>query len=543
MSKTPWRILRLAPVILGTFSVLAHSTLAAEVPVNKVTLDLLSVTTDQSTQMPNALAQVTSVSQLSDVQPTDWAFQALQSLVERYGVIAGYPDGTFRGNRAMTRYEFAAGLNAALNRVDELIATDTANLVKKEDLATLQQLQAQFATELATLRGRVDALEASTSELEANQFSTTTKLNAEVIFAPTAVFGNKKADGSNEDVNENVIFSERVRLNFDTSFTGRDILKTRLEASNTPELKDVTGTDMGRLAFDEDTGNQLDLSILEYSFPLGEKTIVRIAPRDELYRLLDEDVEAVSPLEDDGNGSISRFGRFNPIFRLGGEEVAGASISYEFSEAARLSLAYMGGGESNNPSSGLFGGAYIALAQLTLEPINNLALGLTYAHSYSANGEEEQNPLETGTGSTNANNPFADNPTSANSYGVEAAYRASSAFTLAGWAGFTDAHAEGGSNQGADANIFNWAVTLGLSDLGKRGNLAAIVVGQPPKVTSSDITTREDDDTSLHLEALYRYVINENTTITPGLIVITNPEHNDNNDTIYVGTIRTTFTF
>ena len=61
------------------------------------------------------MAQVTSVSQLSDVQPTDWAFQALQSLVERYGCIAGYPDGTYRGNQATTRYEFAAGLNACLD--------------------------------------------------------------------------------------------------------------------------------------------------------------------------------------------------------------------------------------------------------------------------------------------------------------------------------------------------------------------------------------------------------------------------------------------
>ena len=59
--------------------------------------------------------QVTSVTQLSDVQPTDWAFQALQSLVERYGCIAGYPDGTYKGNRAMTRFEFAAGLNACLD--------------------------------------------------------------------------------------------------------------------------------------------------------------------------------------------------------------------------------------------------------------------------------------------------------------------------------------------------------------------------------------------------------------------------------------------
>jgi hypothetical protein len=61
--------------------------------------------------------QLTSVSQLSDVRPTDWAFQALQNLVERYGCIAGYPDGTFRGNRALTRYEFAAGLNACLDQI------------------------------------------------------------------------------------------------------------------------------------------------------------------------------------------------------------------------------------------------------------------------------------------------------------------------------------------------------------------------------------------------------------------------------------------
>ncbi|MFO0051232.1 MAG: iron uptake porin, partial [Pseudanabaena sp.] len=57
------------------------------------------------------LAQVTSVSQLTDVRPNDWAFTALQSLVERYGVIAGYPDSTYRGKQALTRYEFAAGLN------------------------------------------------------------------------------------------------------------------------------------------------------------------------------------------------------------------------------------------------------------------------------------------------------------------------------------------------------------------------------------------------------------------------------------------------
>lgn len=69
--------------------------------------------------------QVTSVSQLADVKPTEWAFQALQSLVERYGCVVGYPDKTYRGNQALTRCEFAAGLNAGLDRVLLDAATTT----------------------------------------------------------------------------------------------------------------------------------------------------------------------------------------------------------------------------------------------------------------------------------------------------------------------------------------------------------------------------------------------------------------------------------
>ncbi|MDP4831397.1 MAG: iron uptake porin, partial [Cyanobium sp. MAG_185] len=64
--------------------------------------------------------QVTSVTQFSDVQPTDWAYQALSNLVEKYGCVAGYPNGTYKGGQAMTRYEAAALLNACLDRVTEV---------------------------------------------------------------------------------------------------------------------------------------------------------------------------------------------------------------------------------------------------------------------------------------------------------------------------------------------------------------------------------------------------------------------------------------
>ena len=97
-------------------------------------------------------SQLPSVSQLSDVQPNDWAFQALKSLVERYNVIIGYPDGTYKGNRAMTRYEFAAGLNAALNRINHLIAQGLKDKVSRQDLIILQRLESEFLAELAALR-------------------------------------------------------------------------------------------------------------------------------------------------------------------------------------------------------------------------------------------------------------------------------------------------------------------------------------------------------------------------------------------------------
>lgn len=157
-----------------------------------------SQSSSEEQEMPDlttssSMEQVTSVSQLSDVQPGDWAFEALRSLVERYGCIAGYPDGTFRGNRALSRYEFAAGLNACLNQVERLISANVSDFVRKPDLVTLQRLQEEFKVELASLGTRVDKLEGRVATLENNQFSTTTKLIGQVEFGLTRAFGDKKA--------------------------------------------------------------------------------------------------------------------------------------------------------------------------------------------------------------------------------------------------------------------------------------------------------------------------------------------------------------
>ncbi len=120
------------------------------------------------------------------------------------------------------------------------------------------------------------------------------------------------------------------------------------------------------------------------------------------------------------------------------------------------------------------------------------------------------------------------------------------------WGAIAETNAGTTVNRGDKADIWSWAVTIAFPDLGGKGNLAGIIFGQPPKVMHSDFgapvltataARREDRDTSFHLEGLYRFQISDKLSVTPGLIVILNPENNRNNDTLYVGVIRTTFRF
>lgn len=565
MSKLFWNTLKLSPLLLTAALVVTTRAQAAQpnAPAGETSVSQLS-----NPAANNTLAQVTSVSQLSDVQPTDWAFQALQSLVERYGCIAGYPDGTYRGNRALTRYEFAAGLNACLDRVNELIATATADTVNKEDLATLQRLQEEFSAELATLRGRVDSLEAQTAELEANQFSTTTKLTGEVVAAVSDVFGEELAVTSNpndpsnaaragQDQEINTVLSDRVRLNFDTSFTGKDLLRTRLQARNTtpfartgtPGAAGDTGTGMTRLGFDGDNGNDIQLDDFFYRFPVTDFAEVKV---DFDASEFNDNVYTFNPaFESSGRGAISRFGRFNPIYRQG-EGGSGLTVNLNPQGKLGLSLAYLAP-NANDPANnfGLFNGDYAALAQLAFRPSDALNIGLTYAHAYENNATSNVTTsnnigVSGGTGSTYANNPFSGAATSSNHYAVEASFKLGDKLTLGGWGGLTYAIAEegpGALNRGSSAEIWNWAATLAFQDFGKEGSVLGLIFGQPPRAGSNDFAGRRDRDTSYHLEALYRFPITDNIEITPGVIVLFNPEHNDDNDNIYVGTLRTTFRF
>jgi hypothetical protein len=551
MTKQFWNLIKFSPVVLAATFFAANSALAAE--VNNENEQLTNVAQLSDAQNSNSMSQVTSVSQFSDVQPTDWAFQALQSLVERYGCIAGYPNSTYRGNRALTRYEFAAGLNACLDRVNELIATATADLVSKQDLATLQRLQEEYSAELATLRGRVDGLEARTSELEANQFSTTTKLVGEAIFNFSQPFGGNRAvaDGdSNQNLDSNTTFDDRVRLNLFSSFTGKDQLQIRLNAGNIISNAGVTGTNMTRLGYDGNTGtgNSVVIDKINYAFNLTDAVRVKIdASGGELWENV---TNFNSDFASSGRGALSRYGRFSPIYRQG-QNGAGVTVTLNPNGPISLSGAYLAR-TANDPAnnSGLLNGDSAIFGQVSFKPTKAFNIGLTYARTYQASTGGTANSLFQGTGSAFANNPFGANTrTEANNYGVEATFQLSSSLAISGWGGYTTAEARsGGGNAGADADIWYWAGSLALKDFGGEGNVLGVIFGQPPRVTGGSIknvagNVNLDDNPSYHLEGLYKFKLSDNIQVTPGLLVIFNPEHNDNNDTEYVGTLRTTFTF
>ncbi|MCS7226722.1 MAG: iron uptake porin, partial [Gloeomargarita sp. SKYB31] len=384
-------------------------------------------------QEDNELGQVTSVSEFVDVKPTDWAFQALQSLVERYGCIVGLPTKppTYQGRRATTRYEFAAGLNACLDRINELIAASTENLVTKEDMKLIQRLQEEFAAELALLRGRVDTLESRTATLEAQQFSTTTKLTGQAIFSVQGAFGSKNVavprgfrpgtlpqvpvdnfvklggdPGNDEDrikrsprdtrLSDAVTFGYRVNLTFNTSFTGKDLLVTNLQVNDVPfgargntDAFAATGTNSASLSYgflNGTPGGSVGLTFLSYTFPvLADKGKIAITATGGG---VNDIVDTLGPLNDDGQGALSGFGLRNPIYNQNGALGVGAAFAVNFlDDKLNFSLGYLANGAGSlgaySPDSGLFGSSYVAYAQLTGYPLDNLGLGLLYVRGYS----------------------------------------------------------------------------------------------------------------------------------------------------------------
>ncbi len=497
--------------------------------------EISSVESLDSVKADGGMEQVTSVSQLSDVSPTDWAFQALQSLVERYGCIAGYPSGVYLGNRALTRYEFAAGLNACLDRVNELIAAATDPLATKEDMKTLMKLQEEFAAELAEIRGRVDALEARTSELEANQFSTTTKLQGEVVF--------NLADSFTDDDDSQTVFAHRVRLQLVSSFTGKDKLITRLTTGNIGNsFADEIGTNEGRFAFDGPGDNVFRLDRLHYVFPVGDKLTVTAMASLGGHHFYTDTMNQGLEAGGGANGALSRFAERNPIFRLGlGGQ--GVGLKYQVSDVITLNAGYLARG-GNDPAEGrgLFNGNYSALAHIKIQPADNFKFGLTYINGYDPRSTFALGGTGTGLGNLNVggiDGLDSDEGVRTNTFGVNALWDITPKVSLRGWFGYIDADFV---DEG-DADVLTYAGVLAVRDLFAEGNFGYLVFGAAPYMSDADDDDDFETDAALHLEAAYKVKVSDNITITPGFIWLFSPQQDSDNDDVVIGSVRTTFTF
>ena len=502
--------------------------------------------------------QVTSVTQLSDVKPTDWAYQALSNLVEKYGCVAGYPNGTYKGQQAMTRYEAAALLNACLDRVTEI--TDE-----------IQRLQQDFAKELAVIKGRVDGLEKKVGKLEATQFSTTTKLQGDTYWSLGApVYGgvnsNRRINGTQRNAGAfgATTFNYDLRLNLNTSFTGKDLLYTRLRSGNygnsafngqpyslmtldrafgsTSAIQNSTST--------QTTNNLFQLDRLYYRFPVGKEFTAVVGPRARNTEFL-----AVSPFYYGDFSGLDFFtlhgapGTYNKatggmaglIWKQNvkkGKPFFAASTSYVAPNA-----------DSSNPSNGgVFtngsGGSW--LTQLGYQAQQwKATFGWRYGQcgqavnrrgTQAAVAAEPCGTTATGWTSDNYNNNFAvglawqpkNNGTfvpsisagwgySAYAYGNQAApvVRTSN----------TGVSAAGISNALAATNIAatqSWTVGLQWKDAFAKGNSAGMAVGQPSFVTSTRNGVTPFDG-NYAWEWWYKFQVSDNISDTPMMFYLSNP--------------------
>jgi Carbohydrate-selective porin, OprB family len=429
--------------------------------------------------------------------------------------------------------------------------------VSQQDLDRLRGLVDSYRTDIEAVSSKADKAAKSGS------FSTTTKLAGEVILgvsgyggvtaapavavvAPTATARGTTAVAARTETG-GFVFADRVRLNFDTSFNGKDKLRTRLQSRNNTEIRGAaTGTNMTRLGFDGGTDNSTSVSLLQYTYPLSPETTVRVETTGSEFN---ENMNTFNPLlASAGSGSISRFGRYNPIYRQSGDGAA-LTLNHKFSDNLDLAVGYAIPSGANTPGSnigGLGNSSNAVIGQLSFKPTDDLSVGVAYARSYHADGTG----VSGATGSTLANNPFNGNRTTASHYSVMASYKLGTSAVLSGWYGITDAKSEslaaGGASVDGSASSNNYAVSLAFPDFGNKGNTLGFIVGQSPKTTSLKYAGTElaaDSASSLHLEALYKMKVSDSVDVTPGLMVITNPENNSANPTQYVGTVRTTFKF
>jgi hypothetical protein len=510
-----------------------------------ISLACLLGITSQAIAIPpeDSLEQLTSVSQLRDIQTNDWAFAALKNLAENYGCLQGYPQHIFAGDQPMTRYEFAAALKQCSDSLTILIE-DTKKAVNAEDLLQLQRLQADFATELPAINSSISKLENSLATLENQQFSPTTKLRTRLITYLGDAFG-KTASPANETA-----VNYRSELIFTTSFTSRDRLRIRLRAGEVPLFDTATEFPQGRLSGPTNeprllygnTRSQVRLNQIKYTFAPAKnlRVILDIFSGDRILS------DVITPLSSAATGPISEYGRLNTILYPINLQ-SGLGFAWEATPWLDMDF-YLGSefGSADNPKIGLFAGGYGASIRTAFN-FGALKLGFSYGNSYSP-----RFGVNTSSGS-NASAVIGAGPVIGNTYVAGAFYRFSPLFELGGSVGYINASTRGNQTKG-EAEVWDYRLNGIFYDVLKKGNLAGFVVGIQPRLTGTSNSAlaealgfqdgqRHDLSTGWHIETFYTHRLTDNISITPGIFWLTAPNHDARNPGVIVSAIRFSFEY
>jgi hypothetical protein len=465
--------------------------------------------------------QVTSITQFSDVKPTDWAYQALSNLVDRYGCVAGYPNGTFAGGQSMTRFEAAALLNSCLDRVTE--ATDELNRLARE-----------FSAELAVIRGRVSKLEAKVGALEATQFSTTTKLRGEASFVLGGVDGARTPGVGRNAPSTNVgetAFNYDLRLNFDTSFTGKDLLRTRLRSGNFSSQPFGSSSSLFKLDKAESTSNNVTLDRLYYQFPVLTKGMKATA--GALVRNTE-----MAWIPSAYKSEILDF------FQLAGapgvyNKATGAGFGVQYVQPGKkggvvVGLNYVAQNGSDS-TKGEFNesGALNTLAQIGYRAPQ---YGIAFGYRYGTEGTRVRtfNALNGGSGA------LAPGQTS-NGYAISAYWQPSKSGivpSISGGYGWNTVglNAQNKPTPAGATDSQTWYAGLQWSDVFAKGNGAGFAIGQPGNASSIS-------KDALMWEVFYKYRVSDNISITPAVFYVTNNQAFTGASSNFGGVIQTKFTF
>jgi Carbohydrate-selective porin, OprB family len=535
MSSAFWKSVLISPVVLGITLLLSTGVMAApkttgidnSTSVTGTASDLILNKASGATPVRIAAGETPPATKSEEiatdiVKPGDWQYTALQDVANKYGCNPNF------NNQPVSQIDFAHGLSTCLGKVEPILAQQP-NRVTAGDLEVLKRLTQEYRAQLTEIDSRITSADKRVAQAQANQFSTTTKLKGEAVFNITGALS-----GANTS---NVIFGDRVRLLFETSFTGKDKLWTRLATGNQPSLGGTfkSPSTVGAQVVETGGNNTVGVDWLAYQFPLGN-TNIYVAAFNGLQ--VDYAPSYGSNFDDfsGASGAISAFAESSPIYKIGGGSGVGTNIPIADTGLTSVNIGYFAfnaNSPGNNPtaavpsSGGLFGQDRSLFGQLNFKLSPQLEGGLTYVNS------SHIGTIFNGTGVV-VGTPLANNTavgrTTANSFGLEFAYKASEKLAFNGFAMTTNASRGGGTD-----NIWSYGAGLSFPDIDGKGSLAGLFIGAEPYVAGVG-------SVPLHFEGFYKYKLSDNLSITPGLIYVTSPDQTNGNGAL-IGVVRTTFLF